>query len=171
MSELASPTGILLILILIGVGASFVALLLKYGALLKQIEALETYLHNLEKQADHNSGVLFRVADMADQVRIATSENTGSIEAMRREMGHLSDEVRGEVGTSRAIEMAQWPQRQTSLCCGPSIEEAEALVKGGKKQTAFLTLDHIEFGLTATHFVIAGPSVALMTAFLVNADD
>ena len=109
MSELASPTGIILILILIGVGASFVALLLKYSALLKQIEALENYLHNLEKQADHNSGVLFRVADMADQVRIATAENTASIEAMRREMGHLSDEVRGEVGTSRAIENGpQW---------------------------------------------------------------
>jgi hypothetical protein len=136
MSELASPTGILLILILIGVGASFVALLLKYGALLKQIEALETYLHNLEKQADHNSGVLFRVADMADQVRIATAENTASIEAMRREMGHLSDEVRGEVGTSRAIEMARSGASKADIAekTGLPIEEAEALVTfHGKK--------------------------------------
>ena len=105
MSELASPTGIIIILTLIGVSATTVLLLSKYGALLKQIEALETYLHNLEKQADHNSGVLFRVADMADQVRISTAENTASIEAMRREIGHLSDDVRGEVGTSRAIEL------------------------------------------------------------------
>jgi hypothetical protein len=137
MSELASPTGILLILILIGVGASFVALLLKYGALLKQIEALETYLHNLEKQADHNSGVLFRVADMADQVRIATAENTASIEAMRREMGHLSDEVRGEVGTSRAIEMARSGASKADIAekTGLPIEEAEALVTfHGKKR-------------------------------------
>ena len=137
MSELASPTGILLILILIGVGASFVALLLKYGALLKQIEALETYLHNLEKQADHNSGVLFRVADMADQVRIATAENTASIEAMRREMGHLSDEVRGGVGTSRAIEMARSGASKADIAekTGLPIEEAEALVTfHGKKR-------------------------------------
>ncbi|MEK9612178.1 MAG: hypothetical protein VW307_10980 [Alphaproteobacteria bacterium] len=137
MSELASPTGILLILILIGVGASFVALLLKYGALLKQIEAFETYLHNLEKQADHNSGVLFRVADMADQVRIATAENTASIEAMRREMGHLSDEVRGEVGTSRAIEMARSGASKADIAekTGLPIEEAEALVTfHGKKR-------------------------------------
>ena len=137
MSELASPTGILLILILIGVGASFVALLLKYGALLKQIEALETYLHNLEKQADHNSGVLFRVADMADQARIATAENTASIEAMRREMGHLSDEVRGEVGTSRAIEMARSGASKADIAekTGLPIEEAEALVTfHGKKR-------------------------------------
>ena len=137
MSELASLTGILLILILIGVGASFVALLLKYGALLKQIEALETYLHNLEKQADHNSGVLFRVADMADQVRIATAENTASIEAMRREMGHLSDEVRGEVGTSRAIEMARSGASKADIAekTGLPIEEAEALVTfHGKKR-------------------------------------
>ena len=136
MAELASPTGILLFLILIGVGASFVALLLKYGALLKQIEALETYLHNLEKQADHNSGVLFRVADMADQVRIATAENTASIEAMRREMGHLSDEVRGEVGTSRAIEMARNGASKADIAekTGLPIEEAEALVTfHGKK--------------------------------------
>ena len=137
MSELASPTGILLILILIGVGASFVALLLKYGALLKQLEALETYLHNLEKQADHNSGVLFRVADMADQVRIATAENTASIEAMRREMGHLSDEVRGEVGTSRAIELARSGASKAEIAekTGLPIEEAEALVTfHGKKR-------------------------------------
>ena len=137
MSELASPTGILLFLILIGVGASFVALLLKFGALLKQIEALETYLHNLEKQADHNSGVLFRVADMADQARIANAENTASIEAMRREMGHLSDEVRGEVGTSRAIEMARSGASKADIAekTGLPIEEAEALVTfHGKKR-------------------------------------
>ncbi len=137
MSELASPTGIILILTLIGVGASFVALLLKYSALLKQIEALENYLNNLEKQADHNSGVLFRVADMADQVRIATAENTVSIETMRREMGHLSDEVRGEVGTSRAIEMARSGASKAEIAekTGLPIEEAEALVTfHGKKR-------------------------------------
>ena len=137
MHELASPTGIIIILILIGVGATAVALLSKYGALLKQIEALETYLHNLEKQADHNSGVLFRVADMADQVRISTAENTASIEAMRREMGHLSDDVRGEVGTSRAIEMARSGASKADIAekTGMPIEEAEALVTfHGKKR-------------------------------------
>ena len=137
MSELASPTGILIILILIGVVVSTVALLFKYSALLKQIEALETYLHNLEKQADHNSGVLFRVADMADQTRISTAENTVSIEAMRREMGHLSDDVRGEVGTSRAIEMARSGASKADITekTGMPIEEAEALVTfHGKKR-------------------------------------
>ena len=137
MSELASPTGIIIILILIGVSATTVVLLSKYGALLKQIEALETYLHNLEKQADHNSGVLFRVADMADQVRISTAENTTSIEAMRREIGHLSDDVRGEVGTSRAIEMARSGASKADIAekTGMPIEEAEALVTfHGKKR-------------------------------------
>jgi hypothetical protein len=137
MSELASPTGILLILILLGLGASFGVLLLKYGEMTKQIADLETYLHNLEKQADHNSGVLFRVADMADQLRIATAENTTSIDAMRREMGHLSDDVRGEVGTSRAIEMARSGASKTDIAAktGLPIEEAEALVTfHGKKR-------------------------------------
>jgi hypothetical protein len=137
MSELASPTGILLILILLGLGASFGGLLLKYGEMTKQIADLETYLHNLEKQADHNSGVLFRVADMADQLRIATAENTTSIDAMRREMGHLSDDVRGEVGTSRAIEMARSGASKADIAAktGLPIEEAEALVTfHGKKR-------------------------------------
>tara|TARA_E500000178_G_scaffold306601_1_gene318937 strand:- start:2371 stop:2790 length:420 start_codon:yes stop_codon:yes gene_type:complete len=137
MSELASPTGILLILILLGLGAFFGVLLLKYGEMLKQIADLETYLHNLEKQADHNSGVLFRVADMADQLRIATAENTTSIDAMRREMGHLSDDVRGEVGTSRAIEMARSGASKADIAAktGLPIEEAEALVTfHGKKR-------------------------------------
>ena len=136
MSELASSTGILLILILLGLGASFGVLLLKYGEMTKQIADLETYLHNLEKQADHNSGVLFRVADMADQLRIATAENTTSIDAMRREMGHLSDDVRGEVGTSRAIEMARSGASKADIAAktGLPIEEAEALVTfHGKK--------------------------------------
>ena len=137
MSELASPTGILLILILLGLGAFFGVLLLKYGEMLKQIADLETYLHNLEKQADHNSGVLFRVADMADQLRIATAQNTTSIDAMRREMGHLSDDVRGEVGTSRAIEMARSGASKADIASktGMPIEEAEALVTfHGKKR-------------------------------------
>ena len=137
MSELTSPTGILLILILLGLGASFGVLLLKYGEMTKQIADLETYLHNLEKQADHNSGVLFRVADMADQLRIATAENTTSIDAMRREMGHLSDDVRGEVGTSRAIEMARSGASKADIAAktGLPIEEAEALVTfHGKKR-------------------------------------
>ena len=137
MSELTSPTGILLILILLGLGASFGVLLLKYGEMTKQIADLETYLHNLEKQADHNSGVLFRVADMADQLRIATAQNTTSIDAMRREMGHLSDDVRGEVGTSRAIEMARSGASKADIAAktGLPIEEAEALVTfHGKKR-------------------------------------
>jgi hypothetical protein len=137
MSELTSPTGILLILLLIGLGASFGMLLLKYGEITKQIADLETYLHTLEKQADHNSGVLFRVADMADQLRIATAENTASIEAIRREMGHLSDDVRGEVGTSRAIEMARSGASKVDIAAktGLPIEEAEALVTfHGKKR-------------------------------------
>ena len=137
MSELTSPTGILLILLLIGLGASFGVLLLKYVEMTKQIADLETYLHNLEKQADHNSGVLFRVADMADQLRIATAENTTSIDAMRREMVHLSDDVRGEVGTSRAIEMARSGASKADIAAktGLPIEEAEALVTfHGKKR-------------------------------------
>ena len=138
MSELAGPTGNSYYPDLIGIVASTFALLFKYSALLKQIEeALETYLHNLEKQADHNSGVLFRVADMADQVRISTAENTTSIEAMRREMGHLSDDVRGEVGTSRAIEMARSGASKADIAekTGLPIEEAEALVTfHGKKR-------------------------------------
>ncbi len=137
MSELVSPTGILLFLILLGVGVSLIALFLKHAELLKQIVDLETYLHNLEKQADHNSGVLFRVADMADQLRTVTAENTANIEAMRREMGHLSDDVRGEVGTSRAIEMARSGASKAEIASeiGLSIEEAEALVTfHGKKK-------------------------------------
>ena len=137
MSELASPTGILLILILLGLGAFVGALLLTSGEMLRQIADLEAYGNKREKQADHNSGVLFRVADMADQLRIATAENTTSIDAMRREMGHLSDDVRGEVGTSRAIEMARSGASKADIAAktGLPIEEAEALVTfHGKKR-------------------------------------
>ncbi|MDB2323947.1 DUF2802 domain-containing protein [Alphaproteobacteria bacterium] len=130
MSDLASPIGVLLILILIAVCVALFMLLTKHSDLVRQIADLETYLHNLEKQADHNSGVLFRVADAADQLRLATDENTTTIEAMRRDIGHLSDDVRGEVGTSRAIEMARAGASKDDIAAktGIAIEEAEALV-------------------------------------------
>lgn len=130
MSDLASPIGVLLILILIAVCVALFMLLTKHSDLVRQIADLETYLHNLEKQADHNSGVLFRVADAADQLRLATDENTSTIEAMRRDIGHLSDDVRGEVGTSRAIEMARAGASKDDIAAktGIAIEEAEALV-------------------------------------------
>ena len=130
MSDLASPIGVLLILILIAVSVALFMLLTKHSDLVRQIADLETYLHNLEKQADHNSGVLFRVADAADQLRLATDENTTTIEAMRRDIGHLSDDVRGEVGTSRAIEMARAGASKDDIAAktGIAIEEAEALV-------------------------------------------
>ena len=130
MSDLASPIGVLLILILIAVCVALFMLLTKHSDLVRQIADLETYLHNLEKQADHNSGVLFRVADAADQLRLATDGNTTTIEAMRRDIGHLSDDVRGEVGTSRAIEMARAGASKDDIAAktGIAIEEAEALV-------------------------------------------
>ena len=130
MSDLASPIGVLLILILIAVCVALFMLLTKHSDLVRQIADLETYLHNLEKQADHNSGVLFRVADAVDQLRLATNENTTTIEAMRRDIGHLSDDVRGEVGTSRAIEMARAGASKDDIAAktGIAIEEAEALV-------------------------------------------
>ena len=130
MSDLASPIGVLLILILIAVCVALFMLLTKHSDLVRQIADLETYLHNLEKQADHNSGVLFRVADAADQLRLVTDENTSTIEAMRRDIGHLSDDVRGEVGTSRAIEMARAGASKDDIAAktGIAIEEAEALV-------------------------------------------
>ena len=155
--------------------ASFVALLLKYGALLKQIEALEN-THNLEKQADHNSGVLFRLADMADQLRIATAENTASIEAMRREMGHLSDEVRGEGIAAPSKWPAVAPQRQTSQ------KRRGYPLRRPRRLSHFMARNanpsvphpwsHFEFGLPAPHFVIAGTSCCLDEClFPVNADD
>jgi len=130
MSDLASPLGALLILTLLAVVVSLVVGVMRSAALAKQIADLEAYLHNLEKQADHNSGVLFRLADAAEQLRIATGENTGNIEAMRREIGHLSDDVRGELGTSQAIEMARSGASKEDIAerTGMPIEEAEAIV-------------------------------------------
>jgi hypothetical protein len=130
MSDLASPVGILVIITLIAVCAAIFLLLIKTSGLSKQIADLEAYSHNLEKQADHNSGVLFRVADMTDQLRIVTSENTSNIEAMRRDIGHLGDDVRGELGTSRAIEMARSGASKDDIAAktGMAIEEAEAIV-------------------------------------------
>ena len=93
MSELASPTGILLILILIGVGASFVALLLKYGALLKQIEALETEQTELTERMMDPSFFGGGTSDAVQEVTARLEEITGEL-AERYERWETLEELR-----------------------------------------------------------------------------
>ncbi|MEL0024487.1 MAG: hypothetical protein VW934_09560, partial [Alphaproteobacteria bacterium] len=99
MLELASPIGVLIILVLLSAVGFSLLLLNKLGSVSRQVVDLEAYLHNLEKQADHNSGVLFRVADTTEQLRLANEESVATLDSLRREVGHLSDDVRGELGT------------------------------------------------------------------------
>ncbi|MEC7853723.1 MAG: hypothetical protein VYB04_10690, partial [Pseudomonadota bacterium] len=53
-----------------------------------------------------------------------------SLEALRRDVVRLSDDVRGEVGTSRAIELARAGATKEAVAdaTGLSLEEAEAIV-------------------------------------------
>ncbi len=130
MLELASPIGVLIILVLLSAVGFSLLLLNKLGSVSRQVADLEAYLHNLEKQADHNSGVLFRVADTTEQLRLANEESVATLDSLRRDIGHLSDDVRGELGTSRAIEMARSGVSKEDIAAktGIPIQEVEAIV-------------------------------------------
>jgi hypothetical protein len=65
-----------------------------------------------------------------EKLRIGAEETIRTIEAMRIDMTHLDDEVRGEIGTSRAIEMARAGASKEDIAekTGLSLERADAIV-------------------------------------------
>ncbi len=70
------------------------------------------------------------LAEISDRLVQVADESKSSLEALRRDVVRLSDDVRGEVGTSRAIELARAGATKEAVAdaTGLSLEEAEAIV-------------------------------------------
>ena len=70
------------------------------------------------------------IGDASEHVVEAMNDSRTSLDALRRDVVRLADDVRGEVGMSRAIEMARGGASKQAVAdaTGLSVEEAEAIV-------------------------------------------
>ena len=70
------------------------------------------------------------ITHASDRVVDAMNESRTGLDALRRDVVRLADDVRGEVGMSRAIELARGGATKQAVAdaTGLSLEEAEAIV-------------------------------------------
>ena len=70
------------------------------------------------------------IVEASDRVVEAMNESRIGLDALRRDVVRLADDVRGEVGMSRAIELARGGATKQAVAdaTGLSLEEAEAIV-------------------------------------------
>ena len=118
---------LLLLVVTLGV---WVQLTLLRTRITARLTRLEERLNEQEQLVEMQLKGIREVAEMIDRLVQLTDESKSSLEALRRDVVRLSDDVRGEVGTSRAIELARAGATKEAVAdaAGLSLEEAEAIV-------------------------------------------
>ena len=118
---------LLLLVVTLGV---WVQLTLLRTRITARLTRLEERLNEQEQLVELQLKGIRELAEMIDRLVQLTDESKSSLEALRRDVVRLSDDVRGEVGTSRAIELARAGATKEAVAdaAGLSLEEAEAIV-------------------------------------------
>ena len=118
---------LLLLVVTLGV---WVQLTLLRTRITARLTRLEERLNEQEQLVEMQLKGIRELAEMIDRLVKLTDESKSSLEALRRDVVRLSDDVRGEVGTSRAIELARAGATKEAVAdaAGLSLEEAEAIV-------------------------------------------
>ena len=118
---------ILLLLITLGMWLQFALLRTRLSSRLMR---LEERLHEHEQLLELQAKVGREIVAASDHVVEAMNESRAAFDALRRDVVRLADDVRGEVGMSRAIELARGGATKQAVAdaTGLSLEEAEAIV-------------------------------------------
>ena len=118
---------LLLLVVTLGV---WVQLTLLRTRLTARLTRLEERLNEQEQLVEMQLKGIRELAEIINRLFQVTDESKSSLEALRRDVVRLSDDVRGEVGTSRAIELARAGATKEAVAdaAGLSLEEAEAIV-------------------------------------------
>ena len=118
---------LLLLVVTLGVWVQLTILRTRITA---RLTRLEERLNEQEQLVEMQLKGIRELAEMIDRLVQRTDESKSSLEALRRDVVRLSDDVRGEVGTSRAIELARAGATKEAVAdaAGLSLEEAEAIV-------------------------------------------
>ena len=118
---------ILLLLITLCMWLQFALLRTRLSSRLTRLEErLQEHDQLLELQAKGGR----EIAEASDRVVDAMNESRTGFDALRRDVVRLADDVRGEVGMSRAIELARGGASKQAVAdaTGLSLEDAEAIV-------------------------------------------
>ena len=128
--QFSSPEFFLFLLLLIVTIGVWIQLALLRTRLTARLTRLEERLNEQEQLVEMQLKGTRELAEIINRLFQVTDESKSSLEALRRDVVRLSDDVRGEVGTSRAIELARAGATKEAVAdaAGLSLEEAEAIV-------------------------------------------
>ena len=135
--EFLTPTVILVILLLVITVGLWLQFALLRTRLSGRLGRLEERLGEAEQVLDLQLKRMSEVKDQNDILIEGTNATKIIMEALRRDVNRLADGVRGEVGMSKAIELARAGAAKEAIAdeTGISIAEAEAIVTfHGKKR-------------------------------------
>ena len=129
-NQLLTPGNILIILLLVITLGMWLQLVLLRNRLSSRLTRLEEQLHEHDQLLDLQAKGTRDMTHASEQLVVATNESKAALETLRRDVVRLADDVRGEVGMSRAIELARAGATKEAVAdaTGLSLEEAEAIV-------------------------------------------
>lgn len=128
--QFLTPEVILLILLLLITLGMWLQLALLRTRLSSRLTRLEERFHEHDQLLEFQAKGGREIAEASDRVVESMNESKAGLDALRRDVVRLADDVRGEVGMSRAIELARGGASKQAVAdaTGLSLEEAEAIV-------------------------------------------
>ena len=129
-SQILTPETILLLLLLVITLGMWLQLVLLRNRLSSRLSRLEERFHEHDQLLDLQAKGTRDITEASEQLVAATNDSKTVLESLRRDVVRLADDVRGEVGMSRAIELARAGANKEAVAdaTGLSLEEAEAIV-------------------------------------------
>lgn len=129
-SQFLTPGNILILFLVLVTLAQWVQLALLRTRLSSRLGRVEERLQEMEQLVDLQAKTSREVTSTNERLIDATNDSKSAIETLRRDIVRLADDVRGEVGMSRAIELARAGATKEAVAdaTGLSLEEAEAVV-------------------------------------------
>ena len=130
VDQYLTPEGILLFLLLVITLGMWLQLALLRNRLSSRLSRLEERIHEHDQILELQTKSGREIVEASDRVVEAMNESRIGLDALRRDVVRLADDVRGEVGMSRAIELARGGATKQAVAdaTGLSLEEAEAIV-------------------------------------------
>ena len=130
VDQYLTPQGILLFLLLLITLGMWLQLALLRNRLSSRLSRLEERIHEHEQLLELQAKGGREIVEASDRMVEAMNESRIGLDALRRDVVRLADDVRGEVGMSRAIELARGGATKQAVAdaTGLSLEEAEAIV-------------------------------------------
>ena len=130
VDQYLTPEGILLFLLLLITLGMWLQLALLRNRLSSRLSRLEERIHEHEQILELQTKSGREIVEASDRVVEEMNESRIGLDALRRDVVRLADDVRGEVGMSRAIELARGGATKQAVAdaTGLSLEEAEAIV-------------------------------------------